>query len=250
MVNEIISWASKKKKRPFLLKVDFEKAFDSVDWAFLDNVMKQMGFSQKWRKWISGCLGSAYSSVLVNESPTKEFKIEKGLRQGDPLSPFLVIIAMESLHVTLEDAKLKNIFEGVKVGSNNKRNLRSGQELDELDTIMGLLQHHCPSPIDDRYDFTLHHSNIYFVSVMRKYIDSRSLLTEGIKTGWNKLVPIKINILAWINDRLPTRSNLDSRGIELHSLLCPICDDSIEYAQHLFLHCNLAYDVWSSVFKW
>ncbi|GKC43831.1 RNA-directed DNA polymerase, eukaryota, partial [Tanacetum coccineum] len=81
MVNEIISWASKKKKRPFLLKVDFEKAFDSLDWGFLDNVMKQIGFSQKWRKWING--------------------------------------SMEALHVTLEDAKLKNIFEGVKVGSNN-----------------------------------------------------------------------------------------------------------------------------------
>nr|GEV08879.1 RNA-directed DNA polymerase, eukaryota [Tanacetum cinerariifolium] len=78
-----------------------------------------MGFSQKWRKWINGCLGSAYSSVLVNGSPTKEFKIEKGLRQGDPLSPFLFIIAMEALHVRLEDAKLKNIFEGVKVGSND-----------------------------------------------------------------------------------------------------------------------------------
>ncbi|GKD22268.1 DNA helicase, partial [Tanacetum coccineum] len=104
-----------------------------------------------------------------------------------------------------------------------RRNLRSGQELDQLDTLMGLLQHHCPSPTDDRWDFTLHHSNMYSVSVMRKYIDSRSLLTEGNKTRWNKLVPIKINILAWrlINDRLPTRSNLDSRGIDLHSLLCP-----------------------------
>ncbi|PWA59994.1 hypothetical protein CTI12_AA380840 [Artemisia annua] len=55
------------------------------------------------------------------------------------------------------------------------RNLRSGQ----LETLMVLLQHHCPSPIDDHWDFTLHHSNMYFVSVMRKYIDSISLLTGG-----------------------------------------------------------------------
>nr|GEV35036.1 RNA-directed DNA polymerase, eukaryota, reverse transcriptase zinc-binding domain protein [Tanacetum cinerariifolium] len=118
MMNEIISWASKKKECLFLFKVDFEKAFDSLDWKFLDRTMKQMGFSNKWRKWIHGCLNSAYTSVLVNGSPTKEFKIQKGLRQGDPLSPFLFIIAMEALHVTLQEAKSKKLFEGVKVGYN------------------------------------------------------------------------------------------------------------------------------------
>ena len=80
--------------------------------------MEQMGFSCKWRMWIHGCLNSAYASVLINGSPTKEFKIEKGLRQGDPLSPFLFIIAVEALHITLREAKSRNIFNGVKVGQN------------------------------------------------------------------------------------------------------------------------------------
>ncbi|GJU81763.1 putative RNA-directed DNA polymerase, eukaryota, reverse transcriptase zinc-binding domain protein [Tanacetum coccineum] len=119
MVNETISWAMKKKERLFVLKVDFEKAFDSLDWKFLDHIMDQMGFSVKWRKWIHGCLDSAYASVLINGSPTKEFKINKGLRQGDPLSPFLFILAAEALHVSLQEAKMKNVFEGVKVGSNS-----------------------------------------------------------------------------------------------------------------------------------
>ncbi|GJY53800.1 RNA-directed DNA polymerase, eukaryota, reverse transcriptase zinc-binding domain protein [Tanacetum coccineum] len=47
IVNEVISWASKKKERLFILKVDFEKAFDSLDWKFLDHIMEQMGFSGK-----------------------------------------------------------------------------------------------------------------------------------------------------------------------------------------------------------
>ncbi|GKD03454.1 putative RNA-directed DNA polymerase, eukaryota, reverse transcriptase zinc-binding domain protein, partial [Tanacetum coccineum] len=80
--------------------------------------MEQMGFSQKWRKWIFGCLDSAFGSVLVNGSPTKEFKIQKGVCQGDPLSPFLFSIAIEALHVTIQEAKQKYIFEGIQVGSN------------------------------------------------------------------------------------------------------------------------------------
>ncbi|GJX44734.1 putative RNA-directed DNA polymerase, eukaryota, reverse transcriptase zinc-binding domain protein [Tanacetum coccineum] len=119
IVNEVISWATKNKERLFILKVDFEKAFDSLDWNFLDHTMEQMGFSSKWRKWIRGCLNSAYASVLVNGSPTKEFKICKGLRQGDPVLPFLFIIAAEALHVTIEEAKAKRLFEGVKVGDNS-----------------------------------------------------------------------------------------------------------------------------------
>lgn len=105
MVNEIIAWAQNKKKSPFILKVDFEKVFDSLDWKFLDNTMRQMGYSETWRNWINGCLNLAYSSVIVNGSPTKEFKVQQGLHQGDPLSPFRFIIAVEALHVTLQQAK-------------------------------------------------------------------------------------------------------------------------------------------------
>nr|GEV58004.1 RNA-directed DNA polymerase, eukaryota, reverse transcriptase zinc-binding domain protein [Tanacetum cinerariifolium] len=118
MVNEILAWASEKRERLFFLKVDFEKAFDSLDWKFLDHTMEQMGFSHQLKKWIHGCLDSSFGSVFINGSRTKEFKIQKGLCQGDPRLPFLYIIAMEALHVSIQDAKSKGIFEGVNVGSN------------------------------------------------------------------------------------------------------------------------------------
>ncbi|GKD04387.1 putative RNA-directed DNA polymerase, eukaryota, reverse transcriptase zinc-binding domain protein [Tanacetum coccineum] len=73
----------------------------------------------KWRKWISSCLNSAFASVLINGSPTKEFKVEKGLRQGDPLSHFLFILAIETLNVALLQARNNNIFHRVKVGKDN-----------------------------------------------------------------------------------------------------------------------------------
>ncbi|GJU86306.1 RNA-directed DNA polymerase, eukaryota, reverse transcriptase zinc-binding domain protein [Tanacetum coccineum] len=81
LVKEIVSWAWKRKKKLLIFKVDFEKAFDSLSWSFLDSIMDQMGFGAKWKTWIQVCLNSAYTSILINESPTKEFKIEKGLRK-------------------------------------------------------------------------------------------------------------------------------------------------------------------------
>ncbi|XP_071707972.1 uncharacterized protein [Rutidosis leptorrhynchoides] len=75
----------KNKKKMLLFKIDFEKAYDSVDWKFLDHMLDCFGFEIKWRSWIKGCLYSARSSVLINGSPTKEFPIKRGLRQASGL---------------------------------------------------------------------------------------------------------------------------------------------------------------------
>ncbi|MCI73732.1 receptor-like kinase, partial [Trifolium medium] len=66
-----------------LFKVDFEKAYDSVDWGYLDAVMGRTGFPTLWRKWITECVSTTTTSILVNGSPTDEFSLQRGLRQGD-----------------------------------------------------------------------------------------------------------------------------------------------------------------------
>lgn len=92
IANEIVDETKKRMKRVVLFKGDFEKAYDSVDWNFLDFVMTKMRFHEKWRRWISECLRSSLVSVLVNGNPIEEFRMSRGLRQGYPLLLFLFLI--------------------------------------------------------------------------------------------------------------------------------------------------------------
>ncbi|GJV14423.1 putative RNA-directed DNA polymerase, eukaryota, reverse transcriptase zinc-binding domain protein, partial [Tanacetum coccineum] len=121
ILSEIIDWYKIQKKKMLLFKIDFENAFDSVSWRYLDQAMCMMGFGFKWRNWIKSCLYYARTSILINGSPALEFSLKRGLRQGDPLSPFLFIIIMEGLHIALRDAMAANLFHGVKVGSSTLR---------------------------------------------------------------------------------------------------------------------------------
>jgi len=93
VANEAVDEARRMHKKILLLKVDFEKAYDSMDLNYLDSVMNNMNFLTLRRKWISECVGTMTASVLVNGCSTEEFHIEKGLGQGDPLSPFLFLLA-------------------------------------------------------------------------------------------------------------------------------------------------------------
>jgi len=98
------------------LKVDFEKAYDSVRWEFLYDMLHRMGFHCRWIKWVRGCLESATVSMLVNGSPTEEFKPSRGLRQGDPLAPFLFLVVAEGLAGLVREAVKANLLTGLKVG--------------------------------------------------------------------------------------------------------------------------------------
>jgi len=83
IANEAVDEARRLNKELLLFKVDFEKAYDSVDLKYLDSVMANMNFPPLWGKWINECVGTAQASVLVNGCPTDEFHLERGLRQGD-----------------------------------------------------------------------------------------------------------------------------------------------------------------------
>jgi hypothetical protein len=117
VANEIVDEARKSKKELMLFKVDFEKAYDSIDWNCLDEVMLKMSFPTLWRKWIKECIATATASVLVNGSPTDEFPLGRGLRQGDPLSPFLFLLAADGFDVLMNSLSENILFTGYKMGT-------------------------------------------------------------------------------------------------------------------------------------
>ncbi|GKD16760.1 RNA-directed DNA polymerase, eukaryota, partial [Tanacetum coccineum] len=98
-----------------IFKADFEKAFDSVRRDYLDGILSNFGFGVKWRGWIQGFLNSAIGSILVIGSPSSEFKFHKGLKQGDPLSPFLFILVMESLHISFNNILNAGLYKGIHI---------------------------------------------------------------------------------------------------------------------------------------
>lgn len=109
VLQEIIHFMrrSKKKKGFAAFKLDLEKAFDNVNWAFLKSCLQDFGFPDITIKLIMHCVTSSSLSILWNGNKLHPFKPSHGLRQGDPLSPYLFIICMEKLSIAINKAVLQ-----------------------------------------------------------------------------------------------------------------------------------------------
>lgn len=110
------SFKRQKVKGGFVaMKLDLQKTYDRVNWGFLRTVLHMFGFKSIFVNWIMECVSSVSFSILINGCKTKHFQPSWGLRQGDPLSPYLFILCQEVLSRMIESKFLSGAIKGLKM---------------------------------------------------------------------------------------------------------------------------------------
>lgn len=97
------------------LKLDMMKAYDRVEWEYLEAIMAKLGFAQQWISVVMGMVRSVSFSVLFNGNKLESFKPTRGIRQGDHISPYLFLLAAEGLSCLLKDNDESSHLGGIKV---------------------------------------------------------------------------------------------------------------------------------------
>lgn len=97
-----------------LFKLDISKAFDTVSWEYILELLEHRGFSTRWRDWLSLLFKTSHSSVLLNGAPGERINHARGLQQGDPLSPYLFILAIDTLQRILELATQEGVLSPLR----------------------------------------------------------------------------------------------------------------------------------------
>nr|GEV74920.1 RNA-directed DNA polymerase, eukaryota, reverse transcriptase zinc-binding domain protein [Tanacetum cinerariifolium] len=204
ILNELLQWCKSKKKQSLIFKVDFEKAYDSVRWDFLDDVLKKFGFGAKWCGWIQNCLRSLRGSIMMNGSPTEEFQFYKGLKQGKKAKSAHPLIWLDIVHEMdllekQETCKLVNVASKLQQSSLDfsfRRVPRGGVEQEQFADLVAKVEGISLVNMRDRWIWSLEGPGEFSVASVRKLIDDKMLPKVSSKICWIKAVPIKVNVFA------------------------------------------------------
>ena len=103
------------------MKLDMSKVYDRVEWDFLKKIMERMGFHSKWVGWIFECVSTISFSIMVNGEPRGHIVPSRGLRQGDPLSPYLFLLCSEELNGLINNAVREGKIQGYSLCRNGPK---------------------------------------------------------------------------------------------------------------------------------
>ena len=167
LVSDLIYHLKKIKKPGIILMIDFEKAFDSLEWSFLKQTLKYFNFGKNIIKWIKCFYTNIESQVINNGHVSERFSIGRGVRQGDPLSPYLFILCAEILARTILNS---NDIKGLKI--------------DNSEFLI--------SQLADDTTFFLEPDEKSFktcISILKHYSK-----ISGLKINFNKTLAVKLNM--------------------------------------------------------
>jgi hypothetical protein len=107
---EYLYLCKRSKKEMVILKLNFKMAFNRIEYEVIAKVMQHKGFGQKWNMWMKMIMESGTSSILLNGVPGKVFHCKRGVRQGDPLSVLLFVLAADLLQSIVNDAMHREVL--------------------------------------------------------------------------------------------------------------------------------------------
>ncbi|GJY76299.1 RNA-directed DNA polymerase, eukaryota [Tanacetum coccineum] len=261
----------RRKTSRLFFKVDFEKAYDTVRWDFLDDVLHKFGFGNKLALCIQSCLRSLVVSIICKRSSGLKINMSKSKIMGIHVEDVKVKQAASKLGCLILNTPFS--YLGTKVGGSMSRvhawdelNMGNGESttfwedrwlegsvLKDIFPRLYVLETNKKVSVGDKLkDFRLDSSfrrkargGIEQVQYeeLSDMVNSISLTPKNdhrypggrSRTRWVKYVPIKVNVTAWKikMDALPTRLNISRRGMDIQSLSCPICDCGVESSSHL-----------------
>ncbi|KAK5818384.1 hypothetical protein PVK06_023320 [Gossypium arboreum] len=269
------------KRGLMALKIDMSKTYDRVEWGFLQQMMAKMGFNGSWIQLIMRCISMVTYSVELNGKSGEIFMPGRGLRQGDPLSPFLFLIyrlcwrvgtgwninieedvwAQDDEHLLIKkivsNPDLLKVADLIDCTNRSWKTELIKGTFSEVDAQRILQISLARLPQDDFLAWRGEPTGEYTVrSGYRLLLHGNSINNNGYnpsenrkcyKNLWKSDLPSKLKITAW---RATLKSNLRTKRL-ITDDVCPRCKQEVENRNHVFRDCTVSKETWNSLnFIW